>query len=49
MDNRNSVQHKELVAQFGGEYRAPAAEAYLDGILVKLARASDYPNQPRTR
>jgi predicted Zn-dependent protease len=45
VDNRNSVQHKELVAQFGGEYQAPAAEAYLDAILVKLARASDYPNQ----
>ena len=45
VDNRNSVQHKELVAQFGGEYQAPAAEAYLDGILVKLAHASDYPNQ----
>src|SRR5208283_3742675 len=45
VDNRNTVQHKELVAQFGGEYQAPAAEAYLDGILIKLARASDYPNQ----
>jgi predicted Zn-dependent protease len=45
VDNRNSVQHKELVAQFGGEYQAPVAEAYLDAILDKLARASDYPNQ----
>jgi predicted Zn-dependent protease len=45
VDNRNSVQHKELVAQFGGEYSAPAAEAYLDAILAKLARASDFPNQ----
>ena len=45
VDNRNSVQHKELIAQFGGEYRAPAAEAYLDGILAKLAGASDLPNQ----
>jgi len=44
-DNRNSVQHKELVAQFGGEYQAPAAEAFLDAILAKLARASDMPNQ----
>ena len=43
--NRNSVQHKELVAQFGGEYSAPAAEAYLNGILSRLARASDTPNQ----
>ena len=40
-----TVQHKELVAQFGGEYRAPAAERYLDDILVKLAQASDTPGQ----
>lgn len=44
-DNRNSVQHKELLAQFGGEYRAPAAERYIDAILVKLAAASDTPGQ----
>jgi predicted Zn-dependent protease len=48
-DNRNSVQHKELVAQFGGEYSAPAAEAYLNGILVQLARASDTPGQTAYR
>ncbi|PPD41617.1 MAG: Zn-dependent protease [Methylocystis sp.] len=44
-ENRGSVQHKELVAQFGGEYSAPAAEHYLDSILVKLAQASDTPGQ----
>ncbi len=44
-ENRASVQHKELVAQFGGEYQAPAAERYLDAILVKLAQASDTPGQ----
>lgn len=44
-DNRSSVQHKELLAQFGGEYSAPAAERYLDAILVKLAQASDTPGQ----
>lgn len=44
-ENRASVQHKELVAQFGGEYQALAAERYLDGILVKLAQASDTPGQ----
>ncbi|MGZ9117223.1 MAG: M48 family metalloprotease, partial [Methylocystis sp.] len=27
-DNRSTVQHKELVAQFGGEYEAPGAEHY---------------------
>jgi predicted Zn-dependent protease len=44
-DNRSSVQHKELLAQFGGEYSAPAAERFLDAILVKLAQASDTPGQ----
>ena len=45
LENREYVQHKELVAQFGGEYRAPAAEHFLDDILVKLAQASDTPGQ----
>ncbi|MFO1124851.1 MAG: M48 family metalloprotease [Methylocystis sp.] len=45
-DNRSTVQHKELVAQFGGEYEAPAAERYLDAILAKLASGSDTPGQP---
>ncbi|HEY8214442.1 MAG TPA: M48 family metalloprotease, partial [Methylocystis sp.] len=45
-DNRSTVQHKELVAQFGGEYEAPAAEHYLDAILAKLATVSDTPGQP---
>ena len=48
-DNRASVQHKELIAQFGGEYQAPAAEAYLNGVLAKLASASDEPNQAAYR
>ena len=48
-DNRSTVQHKELVAQFGGQYRAPAAEHYLDDILVKLAAASDTPGQAAYR
>jgi len=48
-DNRSSVQHKELVAQFGGEYQAPAAERYLNEILVKLAGASDTPGQAAYR
>lgn len=44
-ENRSSVQHKELLAQFGGEYQAPVAERYLDAILAKLALASDTPGQ----
>lgn len=45
VETRASVEHKELLAQFGGEYRAVAAERYLDDILVKLAQASDTPGQ----
>ena len=45
VENRSSVQHKELLAQFGGEYQAPAAERFLDGVLAKLAQASDTPGQ----
>ncbi|MGD9544729.1 MAG: M48 family metalloprotease [Methylocystis sp.] len=45
-DNRSTVQHRELVAQFGGEYDAPAAERYLNAILAKLATVSDTPGQP---
>ena len=39
------MQHKELVAQFGGEYQTLPAERYLDAILAKLASASDTPGQ----
>ena len=48
VDNRNAVQHKELIAQFGGEYRAPAAKSYLNGILAKLAGPATCPIKPRT-
>jgi predicted Zn-dependent protease len=41
----STAEHKELVAQFGGEYRFPSAERYIDDILVKLAQASDTPGQ----
>jgi predicted Zn-dependent protease len=49
VDTRGSVEHKELLAQFGGQYHAPAAERYLDDILVKLATASDTPGQTAYR
>ena len=32
-----SAEHKRMVALFGGEYRDPALERYLDGILAKFA------------
>lgn len=48
-ENRSTVQHKELVEQFGGEYDAPAAERYLNAILAKLADASGTPGQAAYR
>jgi predicted Zn-dependent protease len=34
-------ERKRLVDAFGGVYNAPSTEAYLNGVLVKLAPASD--------
>ncbi len=45
VEDRSAVQHRELVAQFGGEYHAPATENYLNDILAKLAAGSDAPGQ----
>ena len=41
-----SPERKRLIDAFGGEYRAPATESYLNGVLAKLAQASDAANQP---
>ena len=46
VDALTTAEHKKLVAQFGGEYRWPSAEAYINAILVKLAAASDVPTTP---
>ncbi len=37
---------KRLIEAFGGEYHAPATESYLDGVLAKLAPASNAPLHP---
>jgi predicted Zn-dependent protease len=41
-----SSERKRLIDAFGGEYYAPQTEAYLDGVLAKLAPASDASAQP---
>ena len=41
-----SPERKRLIDAFGGEYRAPVSEAFLNGVLVKLAQASDTANEP---
>jgi predicted Zn-dependent protease len=39
------AEHKRLVELFGGEYHWPAAERHLNGILAKLAAASEKPGE----
>jgi predicted Zn-dependent protease len=41
-----SPERKRLIDTYGGEYRAPATEAFLNGVLVKLAEASDASGRP---
>ena len=45
VDSPAAREHKQLVAYFGGEYRAPATEHFLDEVLTKLSAASDVPGQ----
>ena len=39
-------ERKRLIDAFGGVYSAPATEAYLNAVLVRLAPASDAGGQP---
>ena len=39
-------ERKRLIDAFGGEYHAPQTESYLNGVLMKLAPASDRSAQP---
>ncbi|GGH31502.1 metalloprotease [Alsobacter metallidurans] len=38
-------EHKRLVANFGGEYRAPVAERLLNDVMKRVAAATDRPDQ----
>jgi len=40
------AERRRLVELFGGEYNAPAAERFLNNILVRLAPASETPTEP---
>jgi predicted Zn-dependent protease len=42
----DSAERKKLIAMFGGDYRWPRAENYINQVLTRLARASETPNQP---
>jgi predicted Zn-dependent protease len=41
---QSSPERKRLIDAFGGEYSAPAAEGYLNGVLARLAPASQAPS-----
>src|ERR1700710_1814243 len=43
VDSPAMRQHKQVVALYGGEYRWPATERYLNDVLAKLSAASDGP------
>ncbi len=42
----DAAERKKLTALYGGEYHWPKAQAYLNGVLARLAKASDTPGQP---
>ena len=42
----DTAERKKLVAMYGGAYRWPRAESYLNDVLARLARSSDTPSQP---
>jgi predicted Zn-dependent protease len=41
-----SPERKRLIDAFGGVYNAPATEAYLNGVLVRIAPASEAGTRP---
>ncbi len=41
VESPSSAEHKRMVALFGGEYKDPAAERYLNGVLAKFGDAID--------
>lgn len=45
-DTPEEAERKKLIALYGGDYRWPKAENYLNEVLARLAKASDTPTQP---
>lgn len=45
IETRAAADQRYVIGLFGGVYRSPSAEAYLNAILVKLAAASDRPSE----
>ncbi|TVR09357.1 MAG: hypothetical protein EA385_07420 [Salinarimonadaceae bacterium] len=44
-NNAAEREHAQLVSAFGGEYRAPAARAYLERVVSELTPATDRPDE----
>jgi len=45
LDAAAAREHQRLVAAFGGEYRAPSAQALLDAIVQRLGQATERPSE----
>jgi predicted Zn-dependent protease len=41
-----SAEHKKIIALYGGQYHDPAAEHFLNAMLVKLAKTGGNPTDP---
>jgi predicted Zn-dependent protease len=46
VESPDTAENQKMIALFGGEYHYPAAEQFVDDVLVKLANAGDNPGQP---
>ena len=45
LDGASGREHQRLVAAFGGEYRAPQAQALLADIISRLSQATERPSE----
>jgi predicted Zn-dependent protease len=45
LERAASREHARLIAAFGGEYRAPAAEKLIEDVLTRLGPATERPDQ----
>jgi predicted Zn-dependent protease len=45
LDALSQREHQRLVAAFGGEYRAPAAQSLLNDIMQRLGQATERPSE----
>ena len=46
VDEKTAAENRRMIALFDGEYKYPPAEAYLNEILVKLAKADEGSTEP---